>query len=600
MKKITALILVLVLCLGIIPMAFAEQEKTDDDRLRVYCIGDSLTFGVIPNTAGKREVTYPDVLAELLGEKFEVVNLGKPGRSLTEAGVCYLKQADYQQSLEAAADMYIIMLGTNDSNLWEKWDAEAFEHDLNMVVDAYKQVNPNTKVILIAPPTVLPDDKTGEIKMDKSLLEGFIRDTVRKVAEEKGDGFIDMFAETEEHPDWIGADGIHFTQEGYTSFGQLVYETVIKLVPLHNLACESSLGTADFGTKEIEHMDNEETYYLELREAEKYNYKILRNIPCAFDDEDFDAYTTTVEKAIRGNKLGDKQRGLLDETLKLRRGMKRIRSSEDTMWMLWGESIPIAIHNEEMDFDGSYDNPDFVPYLVPYLLEDQSTVKGNLIVVAGGAYSGRNNRTEGFPIVDAFNSLGYNCFLLQRRLTPYDVKDIWMDMQRSIRLVRNKVETLALGGGDCIGAAGFSGGSWTVIGSITYYYGDIQPSETDPDYVPDEIDTYQADLDVALCIYGPDPEMNDDTPYEGLVTENENLPAMFLVAGMLDNYNAQYDNMTLAKSVMDKTMVENHAFANVPHGFGIGVEGTNSMYWVEMADCFVDQVITAKSEEADQ
>ena len=270
------------------------------------------------------------------------------------------------------------------------------------------------------------------------------------------------------------------------------------------------------------------------------------------------------------------------------------------MWMLWGESIPIAIHNEEMDFDGSYDNPDFVPYLVPYLLEDQSTVKGNLIVVAGGAYSGRNNRTEGFPIVDAFNSLGYNCFLLQRRLTPYDVKDIWMDMQRSIRLVRNKVETLALGGGDCIGAAGFSGGSWTVIGSITYYYGDIQPSETDPDYVPDEIDTYQADLDVALCIYGPDPEMNDDTPYEGLVTENENLPAMFLVAGMLDNYNAQYDNMTLAKSVMDKTMVENHAFANVPHGFGIGVEGTNSMYWVEMADCFVDQVITAKSEEADQ
>ena len=599
MKKITALILVFVLCLGINPMAFAEK-KTDVNRLSVYCIGDSLTFGVIPNTAGKREVTYPNVLAELLGEKYEVVNLGKPGRSLTEGGVCYLKQADYQQSLDAAADMYIIMLGTNDSNLWERWNAEAFEHDLNMVVDAYKQVNPNTKVILIAPPTVLPDEKTGEIKMDKSLLEGFIRNTIRKVAEEKGDGFIDMFAETEEHPDWIGADGIHFTQEGYTSFGQLVYETVKELVPLYDLKDEPAFGTADFGTREIEYMDDEEVYYLELLEAEKYNYKILRNIPSAFDDEDFEVYTATVEKAIRGNKLGDKQRGLLDETLELRRGMKRIRSLEDTMWMLWGESMPIANHSEEMDFDGSYDNPDFVPYLVPYLLEDQSKVKGNLIVVAGGAYSGRNNRTEGFPIVDAFNSRGYNCLLLQRRLTPYDVKDIWMDMQRSIRLVRNKVETLALGGGDCIGAAGFSGGSWTVIGSITYYYGDIQPSETDPDYVPDEIDAYNADLDVALCIYGPDPEMNDDTPYEGLVTENEDLPAMFLVAGMMDNYNAQYDNMTLAKSVMDKTMVENHAFANVPHGFGIGVEGTNSMYWVEMADCFVDQVITAKSEEADQ
>ena len=222
MKKILALLLSALLFVSIMPASFAEEAQP----YTIYCIGDSLTYGVIPNTAGKRDVNYPEVLAGLLGEGYEVVNLGKPGRSLTEGGVCYLKVPEYQQSIDAAADMYIIMLGTNDANLWEKWDAEAYEHDLNMVVDTYKEANPDTIIVLIAPPTVLPDESTGKIMMDKSLLEGFIHDTVQKTAEEKGALFLDMYAQTTEHPEWIGADGIHFTQEGYEAFGQFVYDGI--------------------------------------------------------------------------------------------------------------------------------------------------------------------------------------------------------------------------------------------------------------------------------------------------------------------------------------------------------------------------------------
>ena len=122
--------------------------------------------------------------------------------------------------------MYIIMLGTNDANLGEKWDAAEYEQDLYQVVDTYKEANPDTTIVLIAPPTVLPDSQTGEIKMDKSLLEGFIHDTVQKVAEERGALFIDMFAKTTETPEWIGDDGIHFTQEGYEGFGQFVYDSI--------------------------------------------------------------------------------------------------------------------------------------------------------------------------------------------------------------------------------------------------------------------------------------------------------------------------------------------------------------------------------------
>ena len=227
MKRILSFVLILCLVMGFGAgvSAYAEEET-----FSVVCVGDSLTFGVIPRTPGKRDLTYPDVLAELLGEGYTVQNLGKPGHSLTEAGVCYLQKPVYQQSLDAAADMYIIMLGTNDSNLWELWDEEAFENDLNKVVDAYREANPETIIVLMAPPVVLPDEDSREISMDVSLLEGTIRDIIKRVSEEKETAYIDMYAETVEHPEWIGEDGIHFTQDGYRAFGEFVYENVKELV----------------------------------------------------------------------------------------------------------------------------------------------------------------------------------------------------------------------------------------------------------------------------------------------------------------------------------------------------------------------------------
>ena len=355
-------------------------------------------------------------------------------------------------------------------------------------------------------------------------------------------------------------------------------------------------GTSDLGTIEPESRSDEDAYYQQLLEAEKYNYRVLRNIPVAFEPEEYAQYIARAEKAIRGNRLGEKQRGLLDDTLALRQGMKRLRTREDAMWMLWEKSMPQKPGKDGLDFTDCYDNPDFAPFLLPYLLEDQSAVKGNLIIVAGGGYSGRNNKTEGYPIAAAFTALGYNCYVLQRRVTPYDKEDTWMDMQRAIRLVRHQIDACGLGGGDCLIGVGFSGGSATLLGCVASCYGDKKPDEVDPAYVPDEIDAINADLDVALCIYGPN--YLGSQPYKGLVTDNENLPAMFLVAGLADNTGAQNDNLILAESVMDNTMVEYHAFANTPHGFGVGTPGTNAPYWIPMADGFIDQAMAAK--RADQ
>ena len=193
----------------------------------IACVGDSITYGVIPNTPGKQtNRNYPAVLAEHLGEGFEVLNFGKPGSSLTEKGVCYRNRDGYPLSLEAKAQVYIIMLGTNDANKDAEWDARLFESDLKDMVDAYREANPDAAIFLMAPPAVFPNTATGETAMNVDMLGGEIRKIVQDVAEEKQAGYIDLFAETEGHPEWFVGDGIHPTDEGYEAIGGIVYESV--------------------------------------------------------------------------------------------------------------------------------------------------------------------------------------------------------------------------------------------------------------------------------------------------------------------------------------------------------------------------------------
>lgn len=151
----------------------------------------------------------------------------------------------------------------------------------------------------------------------------------------------------------------------------------------------------------------------------------------------------------------------------------------------------------------SYDNADMKPFLVPYLVEDQLAAKGNMIVIAGGGYSSRGNAMEGYPIAEAFQDLGYNAYVLQRRVAPYSQEDTWLDMQRAVRYLRYNADSLGLGGMDCIAASGFSGGSGTILGEVANLYGDVQPTLYDADYASDAVDQMSADLDVVCPLYGP-------------------------------------------------------------------------------------------------
>ena len=336
-------------------------------------------------------------------------------------------------------------------------------------------------------------------------------------------------------------------------------------------------------------------------EAELYNLRVIRNIPSAYEIEGYEAYLSASNMLgdMDPAKLSDGQKGTLDKIVTLHKDLVQVKSYADVVWPIWGKSMPCKGNPDELVFTSkSYDNADMKPYIVPYLLDDQNNVKGNLIIVAGGGYSSRNNKGEGFPIAAAFNEKGYNCFLLQRRVDPYCAEDIWMDMQRSIRYIRFYGEKLGFGAMNNLLAAGFSGGSATVLGAIEYLYGDIQPTIYDPTYVPDEIDAVNSDLDIAFLLYGPNPAPVHEGVYEGLVTENEKIPELFIAAGADDPTGAPEDNWVLYQTAREKTNAELHTFANVGHGFGVGFKKTNSSFWIDMADNFVTQSLAAREKAA--
>lgn len=288
--------------------------------------------------------------------------------------------------------------------------------------------------------------------------------------------------------------------------------------------------------------------------------------------------------------------GLVEAAAAAREQLVTVVEPESVSWYIWHGNVAKAADADQYDYSKAFDYPEFEPFLLPYLLPDQSRVKGNLIVIAGGGYAGRMNAYEGYPVAERFNELGYNAYVLQRRVAPYLPEDSMMDLARSIRYLRAMGPEKGIGGLDCIGAAGFSGGSSTILGQLALYYGDILPTALHPDYIPDEIDHQSADMDFALCIYGPAWKYDDMSGhYE---TDNPNLPPIFICAGSQDDMGAAVPCTELFRSLNDRTATEIHLFAGAGHGFGIGPGMDAKVFrpnithnvtvWPMLADAFID------------
>jgi lysophospholipase L1-like esterase len=187
----------------------------------IACVGDSITFGYwVWACEMSKEHTYPSWLEKMMGDGYQTLNYGVCAKTLLKEGDDpYTSHYMYDESVKADAEIYIIMIGTNDSKPYN-WNTGDFKSELKDFVQTYISLGDDRKVCLATPPRAFGDGEEV-FCVSNDVIENEIAPIVREVAEETGAVLIDMYEETKDHPEWF-LDGVHPSSEGNKEFAKII------------------------------------------------------------------------------------------------------------------------------------------------------------------------------------------------------------------------------------------------------------------------------------------------------------------------------------------------------------------------------------------
>ena len=147
-----------------------------------------------------------------------------------------------------------------------------------------------------------------------------------------------------------------------------------------------------------------------------------------------------------------------------------------------------------------FDDPDFRPYITFYPVPSGTDVKGAVLICPGGAFQFRSDIPEGTDVARELSALGYQSLVVDYRLRPYTQQEGALDLARAVRFVRAHAQDYGIDPDD-IAVMGFSAGGILCGEMLLNYDSDVQPTELDPDYEPDELDAVSADAVACGMIY---------------------------------------------------------------------------------------------------
>ena len=204
----------------LLKMQYPSAPKIDPSKKHIACIGDSITFGNGVYLIGQHKTsTWEVFLKDLIPDDYQILNYGLSARTLmVEGDQPYSKDRFKDVSHEVGADIYIIMLGTNDSKTFN-WpgNEDKYKPELKAFVESYQKDQKTPCVYLMQPPKAFGflNDKLDKIgySIQAEPIEGPIYNAVAEVAAETGSGLIDLYTLTKDHPEWF-PDGIHPNADG--------------------------------------------------------------------------------------------------------------------------------------------------------------------------------------------------------------------------------------------------------------------------------------------------------------------------------------------------------------------------------------------------
>ncbi|MCM8540695.1 MAG: GDSL-type esterase/lipase family protein [Lentisphaeraceae bacterium] len=125
--------------------------SSNAEKIRIACIGDSITFG---SGINDRTLTYPSQLQKLLGPNYEVRNFGNPGRGIIKSSKRgngmrgFIFQKEHKDALGFNPNIVICNLGINDIDACRAGKWSDFTPDYIELINAYKSLPTKPKIFI--------------------------------------------------------------------------------------------------------------------------------------------------------------------------------------------------------------------------------------------------------------------------------------------------------------------------------------------------------------------------------------------------------------------------------------------------------------------
>ncbi len=204
-------------------LLFVSLTIVAQEKIRVACIGNSVTYGYGHNTP--TETSYPAQLGKMLGERYTVGNFGKSGATLLNKGHRpYTQQAEYKAALEFKPDIAIIHLGLNDTDPrnWPNY-RDQFIPDYLALIDTLRKVNPKVEIKICRMTPIFHWHK--RFKSGTRDWYWQIQEAIEAVAEIAKVELIDFQELLYNRPDLM-PDALHPNEKGATILAERVYTAI--------------------------------------------------------------------------------------------------------------------------------------------------------------------------------------------------------------------------------------------------------------------------------------------------------------------------------------------------------------------------------------
>lgn len=176
---------------------------------KVTCVGASITHGA--TIEDWQHNSFPGQLQQLLGNDYQVLNLGVSGTTMLKKGDRpFWKTKEYQQALKSNPDIVFIDLGGNDSKLINRKYLGEINADCQDMIAIFRQLPSHPRVIVMLPVVSFVTDTTGI--WDKVIV-GRVIPGLQQAAYEKGVEVLDMHQLLINHPELM-PDKIHPNKTG--------------------------------------------------------------------------------------------------------------------------------------------------------------------------------------------------------------------------------------------------------------------------------------------------------------------------------------------------------------------------------------------------